>query len=194
MSRRALLDEEAYAILDTCDPSTDRTLVVWATGVVAVKHAIELAVIPADPRLFTKTAGWCGGGHRGVDTDSRGARVWDWADKDDPSRAGYAQVAVVPRVKWTEIAALVTLERVGEELYEQIRTAMAIRRERAQTYGPQTVQDWYGSAEHMQRQQLWHDIEEECYELAARVWQACRPARPAQEPQQLTLFDPAAWS
>lgn len=92
---------------------------------------------------------------------------------------------------WAAVRALVD-DRVTPRLRAEIEDVLAQRREHTPRYDPaETRRDWTDAdwAAEFARQDVRADIECRCYDLAARVWDRLRPARPVVPDEQLSLFD-----
>jgi len=178
------LRAEAYQILTTCTAATPRDEVAWAVGVIEIGHAIRLYNMPVNARAIGPE--FHGAGPlRNPPHESRwyeGTRTsWSvFSDRTDR--------VVHVSGRWVEVAALMTLDRIGAELHEAIRGACHTRRDRTPSYDPRRPSGWHRTAE-AELERRSYEIETECEHLKALAWEACRPQRVAAEPVQLGLFD-----
>jgi hypothetical protein len=177
---------DASSILNACTAATWRPLVAWAAGVAIAQHAIHLYDLPIPSQAFAPESHGYSGCGRHWDATRRSFRIWEYVKP--PTGGAWVEVDIVV-LKWREIERLVTVDRIGEVLHDEIRTALHIRVERTPTWDPRRGKDWHRTAEAATEQQLWSEIEDECYRLGALAWAACKPV---QKPVQLDLFSVVA--
>lgn len=152
------LQQAAQAILDHCHPGTPRHDIAWAAGVTLCDHAFYFATLPI---LQGHRPGWgyCAAYHRAFNCDRKGMHLF--AD-------GWLGALAVPVIRWSEISAVVTLDRIGSDLHRQI--CELVDRQR----NPQ-----------LPVRLAWDDLLAESHRLAEQAWVRCRPG--AQ--RQMDLFD-----
>jgi hypothetical protein len=178
---------EAREILNSCTAATWRPVVAWAAGVYLAQHASNFYNLPLPPRSLAPEYTGGTGDNRFWDADRRSFRITEYVTAADADRT---QRAVVLTLKWPEIEGLVTVDQVGSPLHQQIRAALATRRDRTPTHDPRRPSTWHRTDEGQLERRLWAEIEAECYELGALAWRRCRPTRAAVAPvnTQLDLF------
>lgn len=164
----------ALGHLRTMGPAADRAMTAWACGALSASHCVDLTsyLATGDPRdLGHEYSGYHGTGLQYLFT-RKGAEVENAA-------------GVHVQVSWPEVAALVAPVLARPGIRDALHTAM---RERSAYVRDHERLPWtpskngaaaWNSAE-------WHAIEDRCHDLAAEVWQACRPAA-----EQLDLFGEA---
>lgn len=153
--------DEAQAVLDRCDADTPRDLIVWAAGAVVCDRAFYFATFPI---LSGMLPGWGRPSHNGrmFDCSRRGVHIC--------ANTSYRPEIVAP-VRWSEIADLATLDRIGLPLHRRILDAVAER------------DGWLKLPAEGRRS--WNQVMNESQALARLVWQRCRPG----VSMQLDLLD-----
>lgn len=180
MGARRDIADEAAEVLSTCTAATPRPLVAWAYGALELGHAIHFHLPVIEKRLAPIHSGRTLYHGRDMEADAKGWRVRTQTDEGrKPIVSG----------TWAEVAALMTLSKVGPELYAEIRAACVLRVARTDTFDPARTSAWHRSPEALEISRLWTEIEERCYVLGARAWDRCRPGADDMTSEQGTLFD-----
>lgn len=161
MSSLAVHDE-AQAVLDRCDAGTPRDHIVWAAGTVVCDRAFYFVSFPI---LSDKLPGWGWPSHNGRIFNCERSGVHVYANTT-------FRPEIVPVVRWSEIAELATLDRIGLPLHQRI--VDTVEEEQAWVALPLE-----------QRRRRWDEVMAESQMLARLVWQRCRPG----VSMQLDLLD-----
>lgn len=135
---------------------------MWAAGAVICDMAFYFTQFPI---LSDKLPGWGWPGCHGRIFDCRRDGVHVCANTT-------YRPEVVPPVRWSEIAELATLDRIGVPLHQRILAAVAER-------------DAWVALRPEQRRRSWGEVMDESQMLARLVWQRCRPG----VTRQLDLLD-----
>lgn len=194
------IDSEARSILATASSGSDPTVLAWAAGVVEACHALYLADIPIPPDAIRPSHHGVGlpGEHLWYLGEAGGWSVYRSVRNEARPIAKHRGVTYyeydrqpIAAGSWAAVRALVD-DRVTPRLRAEIEDVLAQRREHTPRYDPaETRRDWTDAdwAAEFARQDVRADIERRCYDLAARVWDRLRPARPVVPDEQLSLFD-----